>query len=74
MIDPWEQAERDRESIIQWMEAQHRVKWQAKNEKGRAALEGEFMVFNVNREPLLRSYIEAYCRLINQEWKAGYNA
>lgn len=50
----------DHESTMQWLEAQHRIKWQAKTQAGRCALAGEFMVLNHNRSPLLTRYVEAF--------------
>jgi len=62
---------RDKEILMQWLETEHRIKWQAKNDMGRQALTGEFMVLNTHRSPLVRKYVEDFCARVNFEMKAN---
>jgi hypothetical protein len=58
-----------RHVIAEWLETQRRVRAQARNQKGAAALQGEFMVLNANRNAAIGVLIDALVFDLNREWR-----
>jgi hypothetical protein len=59
----------DHEMIAEWLEAQYRIAHQARNDRGREALAGEWMMLRSGRDPATVAKVEAFCNDLNRHWR-----